>query len=89
MMCFDDFQAFIDKRGGFDGDFFTHVPDGLFEGVFGCEFLQLFCGFAEEGAAGAGEDDFLNPCGVEAKLSGYPKGGGAAGLSVFLECSEF
>lgn len=57
---FEDFEGFVEQKGGFDGDFGAHlvarVGEGLVEGGVG----DLFAGPAEEWAAGAGEEDLFD-----------------------------
>ena len=53
----DDLQALIHQGGAVDGDFGTHGPVGVLQGILGPHGLQLLIGFAEEGPAAAGEDE--------------------------------
>ena len=53
----DHFEAFVEERGGVDGDFAAHVPRGVFEGLFEGGGGDLVWGPCAEGPAASGEDE--------------------------------
>jgi len=54
------FEAFVEERGGVDGDLASHDPGGVFEGLFECDGFEGLAGPAggvAEGAAAGGEPE--------------------------------
>ena len=61
VVSFDDFEAFIYEGGGVDEVFEAHLgPARVGEDLRGGDVFELLAEAAEEGAAGAGEDDFFD-----------------------------
>ena len=54
----DELQTLVHQGGRVDGDFCTHIPVGVLEGVCTGLAAQLLGGHAEEGAAGGREQNF-------------------------------
>ena len=53
---FDDLEAFVHEGGRVDGDFASHAPVGVFEGIGKSDVLQLLACAATERSARSGEE---------------------------------
>ena len=53
---FDDLQSLIHQGGAVDGDLRAHLPVGMLQGIGLGHGFQLLAALAEEGAAGAGQN---------------------------------
>ena len=70
---FDDLQPLVHERGGINGDFRTHAPVRMSEGMLGAHGAQFLPCFAAERAAGRSEDkrtDFLRSAACHALEQG-------------------
>ena len=56
----DDLQSLVHKGCAVDGDFCSHFPVGMLQGIRFGNGMELFPGHAEEGASGAGENQPLD-----------------------------
>ena len=70
----DDLQALVHQGSRVDGDFCTHAPVGVFQGIGGGDGLQLLIGAAEEGTAGAGQQQPPDLIAVPAALETLENG---------------
>lgn len=56
MTCLDDFECLVEHRGGVDGDFCSHRPVGVVEGIGGCGVFYSGCVPGAEWASRGGDD---------------------------------